>query len=145
MKAARSVLAVIVGLVLISLIVEPIEFLVVAIVNGGITTDPDTYTSVRNRPPILAAKLVYNTVAAVAGGFVAAWIAGRAALQHGIALAVVQTIAFGWALATPTIRRTTPDWMWGALIVLTGLGIVGGALLQRRRASLVPGPTFRTV
>jgi hypothetical protein len=105
-------------------------------VNGGVTTDPDTYVSVRNRPPILAAKLVYNTAAAIVGGFVAAWVARRAPIAHGIALAIIQTAAFAWALATPALRQSTPDWMWACLIVLTFAGILCGSLLQRRRIPL---------
>jgi len=41
MHTLRSVLAVVAGLVLISAIVEPIEFLLVRVLNRGLTTDPD--------------------------------------------------------------------------------------------------------
>jgi hypothetical protein len=40
--------------------------------------------------------------------FVAAWIARRAPLAHGVTLALVQTVAFGWALTRPELRGTTP-------------------------------------
>lgn len=136
MRMLRSVLAVLAGLVVISVLVESIEFALVALVNGGATTDPDTYFRIRNQPAFLAAKLVYNTAAAIVGGFLAAWLARRAAVAHGIVLAVVQTAAFGWALANPAIRRSTPDWMWACLIVLTFAGIVVGSLLQSRRIEL---------
>jgi hypothetical protein len=137
MKVLRSVVAVLAGLVLISAIVEPLEFMLVALVNGQPTTDPDRYFAVRNQPLFLAAKLLYNTVAAVGAGVVTAWLAPRAWVRHGIALAVIQTVAFAWALATPELRRTTPDWMWAALIPLTSAGIVLGALLlERRRIAL---------
>jgi hypothetical protein len=142
MSAVRSVLAVAVGLVLITAIVEPIEFALVALASDGMTTNPDAYFAVRNQPLFLAAKLVYNTVAAVAGGFVAALLARRAPIGHGIALAVVQTAAFAWALATPEIRQTTPTWMWASLIALTIAGILGGTRLQHRRLAVrrtVPG------
>jgi hypothetical protein len=135
MRLLRSLLAVLAGLVLISLIVEPLEFALVALLNRGVTTDPDTYFSVRNQPMILAAKLVYNTAAAVIGGFVAARLARRAPVAHGMLLALIQTAAFGWALGTPALRRSTPDWMWACLIVLTFAGIVAGSLLQRRRVA----------
>jgi hypothetical protein len=133
MKVLRSVLAVVVGLVLISLIVEPLEFVLVALVNGAIVTDQEAYFTVRNQPALLAAKVAYNTAAAVIGGYVAASIARRAPLAHGVTLAVVQTAAFGWALTRPELRGTTPDWMWACLIVLTFAGIVVGSALQRMR------------
>lgn len=135
MAMLRSVLAVLAGLVLISIIVESLEFGLVAFVNRGVTTDPDVYFSVRNRPGFLAAKLVYNTAGAIVGGWLAAWLAGRSPIGHGVALAVVQTAAFGWALANPSLRRSTPDWMWASLIAVTFAGIVAGSLLQRRRIS----------
>lgn len=132
MTVLRSIVAVTVGLLLISVIVEPIEFALVALVHGGATTDQEVYFSVRNRPPVLAAKLVYNTLAGAAGGFLAGRLAGRAPLGHGIALAVLQTVAFGWALVNPELRRTMPDPMWASVIVLTAVGIIMGALLQSR-------------
>ena len=92
---------------LISAIVEPIEFLLVGLLNRGLTTDPDLYFQVRNQPAVLASKLVYNTAAAIVGGWVAAWVARRAPVAHGIALAVIQTAAFGWALANPRFAIDT--------------------------------------
>jgi len=136
MRHVRSVFAVLVGLLLISAIVEPLEFGLVTLVHGRVTTDPETYFTVRNQPWFLAVKLAYNTAAAVAAGFVTGWIAGRRAVPHGVALAVTQTAAFVWALASPQIRRTTPDWMWVALMLLTFAGIMSGALIQRRRLRL---------
>ena len=118
---------------LISVIVEPFEFGLVTLVNGEVTTDPDIYFRVRNTPALLATKLVYNTAAAIVAGFVAARLARRAPVAHGLVLAVIQTVAFGWALATPALRRSTPDWMWACLIVVTFAGIMTGSLLQRHR------------
>lgn len=144
MRMLRSVIAVIAGLVLISLIVEPLEFALVALVNGAVVTEQEAYFTVRNQPALLAAKVVYNTAAAVIGGYVAAWIARRAPLTHGVTLALVQTVAFGWALTRPELRGTTPDWMWACLIVLTFGGIVAGSTLQRMRmakARRPPQPT----
>jgi hypothetical protein len=129
----RSVLAVLAGLLLISAIVEPLEFGLVALVNRGVTTDQDVYFRLRNQPAFLAAKLVYNTAAAFVGGFIAAWLARRAPAAHGMALGVIQTAAFGFAVTSPEIRRSTPDWMWACLIVLTFAGIMAGALFQGRR------------
>jgi hypothetical protein len=139
MNVLRSVVAVLAGLVLISAVVEPLEFVLVALVNGQPTTDPERYFAVRNQPLFLAAKLMYNTVAAVGAGFVTAWLAPSAWVRHGIAMAVLQTVAFGWGLASPELRRTTPEWMWAALIPLTAAGVVLGAVLLERRRIFVGG------
>lgn len=134
MQILRSIFAVFAGLVLISVIVEPLEFGLVTLVNGEVTTDPDIYFRVRNTPAFLATKVVYNTAAAIVGGWVAARLAPRAPMAHGLVLAVIQTVAFGWALVTPALRRSTPDWMWACLIVVTFAGIMTGSRLQRHRA-----------
>jgi hypothetical protein len=134
MQILRSIFAVFAGLVLISVIVEALEFGLVTLVNGEVTTDPDIYFRVRNTPAFLAIKVMYNTAAAIVAGLVAARLARRAPMAHGLMLAVIQTVAFGWALMTPALRRSTPDWMWACLIAMTFAGIMTGSLLQRHRA-----------
>ena len=134
MQILRSMFAVFAGLVLISVIVEPVEFGLVTLVNGEVTTDPDIYFRVRNTPAFLATKVLYNTGAAIVGGLVVARLAPRAPMAHGLVLAVIQTIAFGWAVMTPALRRSTPDWMWACLIVVTFAGIMTGSRLHRHRA-----------
>ena len=134
-RLLRSILAIVVGIVVISMVVEALEFGLVTLINGEPTTDPDAYYAVRNRRWFLAVKLLYNTGAAVGGGYLAALIAGYAELKHGIAMAVVQTLAFAWALAQPELSRWTPGWMWAALISLTFAGILVGARLRAERPS----------
>jgi hypothetical protein len=128
----RTVGAVLVGLMSITLIVEPIEFLLVTAANGGLTTDPYEYFQVRNRGWLLALKMVYNTGAAVAAGYLTAWIAGRAPLAHAAVVAVLQVAAFAFAMATPELRQTGPGWMWFSLLAATPIAIVAGAWLRRR-------------
>ena len=138
MHILRSLVSIVVGLLLISAIVEPLEFGLVALLNGGVTTDPVVYFRVRNQPPVLAAKLVYNTIAAIAAGWVTALLAGRAPIAHAVTLAAIQTAAFAWAITTPRLRESTPDWMWAALILLTCVGITAGAHLRQRRHQRIP-------
>ncbi len=133
-RILRSLLGIVAGIVVISMVVEALEFGLVTLINGEPTTDPDVYYAVRNTPGFLALKLLYNTAAAVAAGYLAALIAGYAEVKHGLALAVVQTLAFAWALTQPEVSRWTPGWMWAALIVLTFGGIVLGARLRAARA-----------
>jgi hypothetical protein len=134
-RTFRSVLAVLVGLILISTVVEAIEFGLVTLINGKPTTDPVTYYAIRNRPWFLMLKLLYNTLAAVGAGYLVARIAGYAGLRHAVALAFVQTVAFVWALTQPQMRQWAPDWMWVSLIVLTIAGLVAGARWRLARAA----------
>jgi len=136
-QALRSVVAVAVGLILLSVVVESVEFGLVTIAHGAVTVEPATYFGVRNQAWFLAAKLAYNTAGAVLAGYVTARLARRAPAAHGLALALVQTAAFAWALANAEIRKWTPDWMWLALMMLTFAGILIGARLEGRRRSAV--------
>lgn len=122
------------GLFLITLIAESIEFGLVAAINGGIITDQNVYFAIRNRPPVLACKLVYNTVAAIAGGFVCAWVAGRMPMFHASLLAAIQTAGFIYGMAFSEFASTTPQWMWIALTFITIAGILFGARLQANRS-----------
>jgi len=132
----RSVGAVVGGLLLISLITETVEVALVTAVNGRPTTDMEAYYAIRNRGWLLAVKLVYNGGAAVAGGYVAAWIARSHAMLHAMGLAALQTAAFGWAIGRPELRRWMPLWMWTALVILTVPAILlGGHLRAQRRRS----------
>ena len=133
LQLIRTILAVIVGLIAITLIVEPIEFLLVTIVNRGVTTDPYEYFLIRNRGWFLAVKVIYNSGAAAIAGYLTAWIAGRAPFSHAGVVAVLQTIAFGFAFTVPELRATTPDWMWVTLMIATPAAILAGALFSQHR------------
>jgi len=68
----RSIIAVLGGIGLASLVVEALEFTLVNAVAGGTIADMAGYFAVRNQPAVLGAKLVYNTLAAVLGGYMTA-------------------------------------------------------------------------
>ena len=129
----RTIGGVLVGLMSITLIVEPIEFLLVTAANGGMTTDPFEYFQIRNRGWFLALKIVYNTAAAVAAGYLTAWVAGRAPVAHAAVVAVLQLAAFTFAMATPELRETGPGWMWFTLLAATPIGIIAGSWLRGDR------------
>ena len=74
-------------------------------------------------------NLAYSLLAALTGGYVAAWIAARQRLQHAIALAalvlvlsVVSAIAFG---------NRQPRFYQVALAVLMPAAVVGGGWQKR--------------
>jgi len=117
-------LAVLVGLVVISMGTELVEFALVTIANRGVVTDPEPYFAVRNRPTILAAKIFYNAGFALLGGYVASRI-GRATGPVWI-LAALQTAFLAWGAFAMEMGAFTPMWMWLALIALTGPAIVAG-------------------
>ena len=131
--ALRSLLAIIGGTVFITISVEALEWTLVTAINRGPVTDPEAYYAVRNGMAFLLVKLLYNTAAAVAGGYVAARIAGRAEILHGLAVAAIQTGSFVWAVFQPEMRRWTPMWMWITLMFVSAIGIIYGARLAGER------------
>lgn len=143
MSPIRSLLAVLGGIALVSLLVEPLEFTLVGAVAGGAVTDIDAYFAVRNRPWMLAAKLVYNTAAALLGGYMVAKIAGHAEMAHTGLAAAVQTAALIWGATASEYAPYTPAWMWVMLILLTGPAMLAGGAIRARAAgaTVVEGPS----
>ena len=142
MTFIRSLIAILGGIGLISLVAEVLEFTLVGAAAGGPLPDLDAYFAVRNRPSILGAKLVYNTVAAVLGGYMTAKIAGRHEMAHARIAALVQTAALIYGFTAGEFAAYTPVWMRAALIVLTGPAMLAGATIRTRaaRSSEEPGP-----
>ena len=124
---------------LISIIAEGIEFLLVALVHGSITTDQDVYFGIGNRPPLLALKFAYNTFAGSAGGYVAAWIAVRAPVWHGLFLATVQLSGFIYGMTASPYASTTPMWAWiGLAATMTPIIVIGSWVRQRHTLQQSP-------
>ena len=138
----RSALAVIGGVALISLAVEPLEFTLVNAIADEPIKDMAGYFAVRNRPPMLAAKLVYNTLAALLGGYIAAKIAGSEELKHGALAAAVQTTALVWGFTAGEYASFTPVWMRIALVVLTGPAMLAGAWVRAQAAEIADNAPF---
>ena len=128
----RSIVAVLGGLGLFALVTETLEFTLVTAAAGGSISDMPAYFAVRNRPVILAAKLLYNTLAAILAGYMTAKIAGRRELLHGAVVVIVQTIALVWGFTAGEYASFTPIWMRVALVLTTGPAMVLGASIRAR-------------
>ena len=137
-KFLRSILGVVAGLIAISVIAEGVELLLVMALHGGAVTDPDVYWKVRNQTPVLGLKLVYNTLAAGVGGYLAAWIAGYRYLAHGTMLAIVQLVLFIWGMVASEYAGTTPAWVWITLCMTMSAAILLGARLRDARRRETP-------
>ena len=130
----RSLGAVLGGLGVISLVAELLEFSLVTAVSGGRVTDMSQYFAVRNQTGILAAKLVYSTVAAILGGYVTARVAMVDEMRHAAAAAAAQTVALIWGFSGGEFAAATPMWVRIALVVLMGPAIMVGAAVRARAA-----------
>lgn len=134
MTIVRSIVAVLGGLAVISLLVEPLEFSLVNAVADAPIGSMQEYFAVRNRPGLLAAKLVYNALAAVLGGYLTAKIAGTAEMRHGALVAAAQTAAFIWGFTVGDYASYTPVWMRVALTLVTAPAILAGAAIRHAAA-----------
>ena len=132
-QTLRSILGIFVGLMVITIIAEGIEFLIVTSINGSVTTDVEAYFKIRNYTPVLAAKFLYNTFAAMAGGYLAALIARRAMIWHGGILAAVQAAGLVYGMTSPELAHTTPFWVWVGLLLTMPPVILFGAWLRKRK------------
>ncbi|MBI3048923.1 MAG: hypothetical protein HYY76_11515 [Acidobacteria bacterium] len=134
MNPVRSLVAVLGGILLISVVVEVLEFTLVNARAGGAIADMPQYFAVRNQPMMLGAKLVYNTLAAVLGGYMTAKVAGSRERLHGGAAALVQTAALIWGFTAGEYAAFTPVWTRVALVAVTGPAMLVGASIRGRAA-----------
>jgi hypothetical protein len=133
-EVIRSIIAVLGGIGLLSIVVEVLEFSLVNAVAGGTITDMQGYFAVRNQPAILTAKLGYNSVGAILCGNLTARDACRQEMRHAWVAAFVQTAALIWGFTGSAYAEFTPGWMRIALVLLTGPAMLVGASIRARAA-----------
>jgi len=76
-------------------------------------------------------SVVLGVVFAVAGGYVAAWVAGRRPWAHGIAVAAL--LALGAAVSLAMTLGRGAVWSQVAALVLMAPGAVAGGWIRARR------------
>ena len=130
----RSVIAVLAGMGLVSILVELLEVALVSAVAGGTVTDMASYFAVKNRPVMLGAQIGYTSFAAVLGGYVTARVAGTREILHGGVAALGKTMALAWGFTAGEYAGFTPVWMRMLLVLVTGLAMLTGASIRARAA-----------
>jgi hypothetical protein len=80
--------------------------------------------------PYLAANIGFSLLAAIVGGFVCGWIAGRAPLAHSLALAAI-VLVLG-AVSALQSAPTQPAWYPWTIAVAGAVGVLAGGLLRVR-------------
>jgi hypothetical protein len=84
----------------------------------------------RPRPSYVFVNLGYSFLAASAGGYVTAWVAGLSPLPSVLALAVA-VLVLG-AISALQARGRQPAWYQLVLLILAPLGVVAGGLVRLR-------------
>jgi len=81
-------------------------------------------------PGYVFVNLGYSFVAAAAGGYVTAWVAGANPLIHVLMLAL--TVLLLAALSAMQSRGKQPIWYQLALVAITPVGVFAGGLVRLR-------------
>jgi hypothetical protein len=132
----RSLLAIVGGPLLMSLVVRSLGLTLVNAVAGAPITSMEQYFAIRNRPGILVAELVYTTLAAVLAGYVTAKIATTDQIKYAAGAAALQTMIFIYGFTAGDAAAFTPLWMRIALVVLVGPAMLFGASIRIRAAGV---------
>jgi hypothetical protein len=138
MSPLRSILAVLAGVSLVNVLTQLLEAMLIAATAGGPVADTAALLEVRNRPPVLVAKLVSDTLIALLAGYTTAKIAGRHERLHGGVAALVVTAALVRGFTVGQDAALTPTWMRVALVALTGPAMLAGASVRARAAVQSP-------
>jgi hypothetical protein len=139
MKAIRGLVAVIGGLAVTRILVQPLEITLVNAFAGQPLRSAADFAAVLNTPGMMAARLFYTCVAAILGGYVAARIAAHDPMRYTAVAAAFQAIVLTWGFAAG-YALPTPLWMRIALVVVSTLGMLAGGGVRAAVAAL-PGAT----
>jgi uncharacterized membrane protein YraQ (UPF0718 family) len=131
-ELVRSVIAVLAGLIVASVLPELLETTLVRAASDGPLADISAYFAVRNRPAVLAAKIVSSVLMAVLAGYFVAKLAGSLELGHAAIAGLVQTATLLWGFTIGEYAAATPLWVRGALVAATAPAMVLGASVRRR-------------
>ncbi len=117
------------GVLLFMVVSELLETTLVSAMADVPPADLTAYFAVRNRPAILGAKVVYNALAAILGGYLTAKIVDRNELRFAGVAAAVQTAAFAWGFMGE-YASFTPVWMRWVLVLTTPPAMLLGAHIR---------------
>jgi hypothetical protein len=135
-EIVRSVIAVLAGMLVASVLPEVLETTLVRAAADGPLADATAYFAVRNRPAILAAKIVSGALTSVLAGYFVARLCGSLELGHAAIAGLVQTSTLAWGYTIGEYASATPLWVRALLLAMTAPAMVLGASV-RRRARLV--------
>lgn len=123
----RSVLAMLVGAVVAGVLGNAATFFSVAAWSGSGATGPATEAG---HWWLWLPVATWRIVAGVAGGYLAARIAGRQEVRHGVVLAILQFIPLALLVATTDLASVRAVLLATCLPVLAAVGIWTGARLR---------------
>lgn len=132
MKFIRFFIGLIVGMFLLTVLTEGIEFIIIKTLSGDsfeyLSTHQKEYFEIRNQPLILFLKIIYTLGASFLAGFVATYIAQKTSTILLVSFIGIQLLGIIYGAFFSEFSDSTPLWMWVTLMVLIPLGIFYGYL-----------------
>jgi hypothetical protein len=134
--AVRSILAVLAGIVTLSVVAFAIEIPLRMLTLRFLSRSFPDRASLDVSVGWMLSQSLYTVAAAILGGYVAAWLAPRRGLAHAVAMAIVQELLIVALIFAPP--HPVPPWLWAISLVVTPAAIIyGGYLRSRRKGKLV--------
>ncbi len=128
----RSILAIVAGYVVMSVITIAAVFALVSAAGLSFTAQPPPQLPLG----YLIANLASGFIAAAVGGLIAATVANRARRRHALLLALL-ILSAGVAYALSSADTTQPAWYRWTLPLIGALGAAAGGWLRHNRPTSV--------
>ncbi|MEP1032007.1 hypothetical protein [Ekhidna sp.] len=126
MQYFKLILFIIVSLILVTLLVEVVEFSLVALVNdqsfSDLPQDQEVYFSLRNQTSILIAKPIYTFIVVLVVTYLGAKVLNRYRKLYFITLAIVQSIGILYGAFLSEFKESLPLWYWMLLLLVILIG-----------------------
>ncbi|WP_436515748.1 hypothetical protein [Ekhidna sp. To15] len=136
MQYLKLALFTIISLILITLLVEMIEFSLVALVNGQSFSDlpqeQEAYFCLRNQPSILIAKPIYTFIIVLLVSYLCSKLLKHLKKSYFIALSIVQSIGIIYGAFLSEFKNSLPLWYWMVLLLVI-LAAFRVAYIKRRK------------
>ena len=122
MKYLKLILAVVIGLLVITFVTEIIEFTIVKLVSKksfeDLQANQNEYFNIRNRNWILITKIFYSLIAGIIGGYLTTWISNKMDQIAIYILLFIQILSLTWGGFFSELSETGPLLMWIYLLLL---------------------------
>jgi hypothetical protein len=127
----RSALAILAGIVTLTAVSFGIEAIADPLLMKLFPESLPTLSALSHSIPATLFMFGYGALSVAAGGYVAAWLAGRAPLRHAALMGIVQCALTVWAMTAMWSHASAVRWIVSLAMALPA-ALLGGWLFARR-------------
>jgi len=131
MRIARSILGVLAGIVVLTVLSFAIEWAVDPVLLRLFPRALPDQSALNTELYASLLMYFYTFLCVVAGGYVTAWIAGRAPVLHAVIMGIVQLGLTIYAMKAVVVHAPTRNWIIGMVTVVPAAWL-GGILRARQ-------------